>query len=57
MPQSDQCIMCKHYRVGELACDAFPDRILQEIISGLFDHSQPYEGDHGILFEPRSPQP
>lgn len=51
MPLSDQCITCRHY-TGDHACAAFPDRIPQEILSGLFDHSQPYEGDHGIQREP-----
>ena len=49
MPQSDQCITCVHYR-GALTCDAFPKRIPQEILSGLFDHRLPYPNDRGIRF-------
>jgi len=33
-------------------CDAFPDRIPDEIMTGLFDHTEPYEGDKGVRFEP-----
>lgn len=51
MPQSDQCISCRHYR-GDLQCDAFPERIPQEILSGEHDHTKPFTGDHGIGFAP-----
>ena len=50
MPQSDQCISCRHYR-GPYTCAAFPGSIPEEIITGGFDHSQPYPGDGGIRFE------
>ena len=49
---SDQCISCKHICVGTPGCDAFPDQIPYEIVSGKFDHTQPHEGDHGIRYEP-----
>lgn len=49
---SNQCPSCKHYRVGLLACDAFPDGIPYEVISGQHDHTKPYEGDNGIRFDP-----
>lgn len=51
MSQSDQCVGCAHY-LGNLECEAFPDGIPDEIITGLHDHRQPYEGDGGIRYEP-----
>jgi len=32
-------------------CEAYPDNIPYEIISGMFDHTKPYKGDGGIMFE------
>lgn len=51
MPQSEQCLLCAHYRMGTGSCDAFPDGIPEEIFTGLVDHAKPYPGDHGIQFE------
>jgi len=46
-----QCISCKHYwGVGK--CSAFEEQIPDEILRGDFNHTKPYEGDHGIQFEP-----
>lgn len=53
---------CKHYQGifqptgkedgGEFhCCDAFPDRIPDEIAYGSNKHLKPYPGDHGIQFE------
>lgn len=50
--QSTQCLQCKHYRMSEDACDAFPTGIPAEIITGEFDHTHPYPGDNGVRFEP-----
>lgn len=51
MPQSDQCLSCRHYRVfGE--CDAYPNGIPEAIVTGEHDHRKPYPGDNGIRFEP-----
>jgi hypothetical protein len=50
-PLSDQCITCRHYHLDGV-CDAFPRGIPHVIISGEFDHREPYPGDHGIRFEP-----
>ena len=49
--QSTQCIECAHYR-GLLECDAFPEGIPTEIVTGEHDHREPYNGDNGIRFEP-----
>lgn len=48
--QSDQCLTCKHYW-GVARCEAFNDKIPDEIINGLFDHSEPHPGDNGIQWE------
>ena len=55
-----QCFACKHVRfVGDRLtqqCDAFPVRIPDEIFGlnpeRMPDHRLPYDGDHGIRFEP-----
>lgn len=49
--QSDQCIECARYRMGG-TCEAFPDGIPTEILTGAFDHSKPHPGDHGMMFVP-----
>ena len=57
-----QCLWCRHFRtdisdVDDLAkgwrCDACPKRIPDAILDNEADHRQPYEGDRGIVFEPR----
>jgi len=51
-----QCAFCKHLN-GPRKCDAFaviPDVIF---ITGEHDHTQPYEGDNGIQFEPVDGKP
>jgi len=56
---SDVCSHCKHYDVENSkpesngnVCKAFPEGIPDEIWLGKNDHTKPYEGDHGILFDP-----
>lgn len=60
---SPTCLPCKHFHrqneikfdslkpIHEHKCDAFPDRIPDEIWRGDNDHKKPYTGDHGIQFE------
>ena len=54
MSTSGQCIGCKHYTMMA-TCEAFPDKIPYEIISGQFVHDKPYPGDHSIQYEPIIP--
>ena len=57
--QSNQCLQCSHFlgrgdkRFG-FVCEAFPKGIPDEIVTGQFNHTKPYPGDHGIQFEPRN---
>ena len=47
-----QCTRCKQYK-GELKCNAFVDKIPEEILTGEFDHTKKYpEQDNDIVFEP-----
>lgn len=54
MSTSGQCISCKHYTMMA-TCEAFPNKIPYEIISGHFIHTRPYPGDHGIMYDPIDP--
>lgn len=51
-----QCCFCKHLDRDstEWVCNAYPDGIPQSILNWDVDHRQPYRGDHGIQFEPRT---
>lgn len=46
------CATCKH-RSKKLPgiCLAFPDGIPNDILTGKNDHTKPYKGDDGILYE------
>ena len=47
------CALCKNIRSGfPLVCNAYPNGIPQEIISGMELHNKPLPGDNGIQFEP-----
>ncbi len=54
-----QCFGCRHFHRGDpgdgpMTCDAFPDGegIPMAILLGDHDHREPYNGDHGLRFEP-----
>lgn len=48
-----QCFDCKHFDIETSHCEAYPTGdIPEDILSGEHDHTKPYEGDHGITFEP-----
>jgi len=44
------CFDCKHSH-NDGTCDAFPNGVPLEILSGAVNHFLPYEGDHGIQYE------
>lgn len=48
--QSIYCLTCKHYQ-GIQTCKAFPEKIPDEIFTGLENHDKPYPGDNGIRYE------
>lgn len=51
---SPVCTLCRHLKSLEYrTCTAFPDGIPYEIWDGENDHTKPYKGDNGILFEPK----
>jgi len=51
MQDNSDCSICIHY-FGDKKCRAFPDGIPKKILTGNVRHVNPYEGDHGIMFEP-----
>jgi len=45
------CFFCRRLHEGKGSiCDAYPEGIPQEIISGKVDHTKPYKGDNGLTF-------
>jgi len=53
---STQCLSCKHFRDTPITCDAYPKGIPSKIITGDHDHTKPFKGDKGILFEDEKDQ-
>ena len=53
------CMMCSHFHreAAGLTCDAFAERISDDIIHSRLDHTKPIDGDHGIQFEQDSKMP
>ena len=51
------CHFCRHLSTeGGMRCAAFPDGIPWEIQAGEWDHRQPHPGDHGIRYDPLTPE-
>lgn len=46
-----QCMNCVHRRTLD-TCTAFPGGIPVTIIMNAADHRKPFEGDHGIRWDP-----
>ena len=52
-PTNCQCFRCVHYGKGNPGpCPAFKEGIPLDILNNEFDHSKPYPGDRGVMFEP-----
>lgn len=45
------CPNCLWWFVGTKTCLAFPEGIPDDIWRGNVNHTEPYEGDAGIVFE------
>jgi hypothetical protein len=45
------CNHCKHINDDGQTCKAFPNGIPSDILTGKFDHKQPYESDNNIQYE------
>lgn len=48
---SVQCMACLNWKEN-IVCNAFPDGIPEEILTGEHDHTESFDGDNGITFEP-----
>jgi hypothetical protein len=45
------CHLCAHKHEGKFTCRAFPKGIPDVILTGDYDHHNPFIGDHGITFK------
>ncbi|RIH91641.1 hypothetical protein Mgrana_02451 [Meiothermus granaticius NBRC 107808] len=55
MIRGSNCPLCKHFQGGRgkpWVCAAFPQGIPEPIALGKDPHTQPFDGDHGLRFEP-----
>lgn len=50
VPVASACHTCARKFPESLGCEAFPDRIPDEISGGENDHRQPFPGDHGLQY-------
>lgn len=50
------CVGCTRLKgtLDNPKCDAFPLAIPADILLSKADHRQPYEGDNGIRYEPKT---
>ena len=48
------CLRCARFDrdADNLACEAFPEKIPNDIIMNGADHRSPVQGDQGLLFDP-----
>jgi hypothetical protein len=51
IPKCNNCFYYHKNRNGA-TCKAFPNGIPVEILTNEHDHTKPFKGDNGILFEP-----
>ena len=54
-PIAPQCNSCKNVITWK-NCKAFPQGIPEELLEGKWDHTEPYPGDNGILYDPVDPE-
>ena len=45
------CNQCKHFKLSNVSCTAYPNGIPDQILENLVDHTKPFIGDNGIQFE------
>ena len=48
-----ECNDCKHVFDNGYSCEAYPEKIPSDILTGQALHRTPYDGDNGIKFEDR----